>query len=126
MLLMLFDTLAQTCFKLTAVHAAPLEISTQWLQRVFSNLWVYGSFLGYSGAFFTWMILLKKLSIGSSFAASHLEVVTIMVVSYFLFNEPITMAKLAGAILILVGIICLAISEEKSPAKQSVNNNAAD
>lgn len=113
MLLMAFDTLAQTCFKLTALHANPLEASPEWLLRVFSNPFVYGSFVGYFGAFFTWMTLLKKLSIGSSFAASHLEVVSIMFVSYFMFDEPITMAKIAGAILILAGIVCLAISEEK-------------
>lgn len=124
MSLMLFDTLAQVCTKLAAIHAAPLEVNAEWLIRVFSHLWIYGSLAGYSGAFFTWMLLLKRLSVGSSFAASHLEVVSIMFVSYFLFNEPITIVKLAGAILILAGIVCLAISEEKDSANQSLHNVA--
>jgi len=123
MFLMAFDTLAQVCFKLTAIHAAPLEFSLAWLMRIFSNPWVYGAIMGYIGAFLTWMTLLKKLSIGTSFAASHLEVVSIMAVSLWLFHEPITLINLLGAGLIIAGIILLAIDEEKSGPK--ANNDAA-
>ncbi len=113
LLLMLFDTLAQVCFKLTAIHASPLAADMDWVARVFASGWVYGALLGYVGAFFTWMMLLKRLSIGSSFAASHLEVVSVMLVSCRLFDEPITAVKLLGAVAILAGIGFLALAEEK-------------
>lgn len=112
-LLMLFDTLAQVCFKLTAIHAQPLEMTLRWSGRVFFNPWVYGAFLGYIGAFFTWMTLLKRLSIGTSFAVSHIEVVSVMLVSFWLFNESLTLSKIIGAVLILAGIIVLAMNESK-------------
>ena len=123
--LMGFDTLAQICFKLTAIHAEPLDFSLAWLGRVFSNPWVYGSLLGYVGAFLTWMTLLKKLSIGTSFAASHLEVISVMAASAWLFAEPITIAKLLGAALILAGIVVLAIAEEKEH-QADATRHAAD
>jgi drug/metabolite transporter (DMT)-like permease len=116
-LLMLFDALSQVFFKLTAMHAAPFALSVDWLGRIFSQPWVYAAVIAYICTFFTWMTLLKKLSVGSSFAASHVGVVGIMFVSYFAFNEPITMAKLAGAALILAGTACLAIAEQKTHGK---------
>ncbi|UYZ83337.1 DMT family transporter [Entomomonas sp. E2T0] len=112
-LLLLFDTLGQSSFKFTAIHAEPLEASLDWVIRVFTNHWVYTAILGYIGAFFTWMILLKKAPIGPAFAASHLEVVTVMIASVWLFNEQITWIRFIGAVFIVVGIVFLALAEKK-------------
>ena len=57
--LMLFDTLAQVSFKYASLHAGPLVMDIAWLGRVFGHIWIYGAFVGYIGAFFTWMTLLK-------------------------------------------------------------------
>jgi len=72
-------------------------MSFDWIIRVFTNPWVYTAVFGYIGAFFTWMLLLKKAPIGPAFAASHLEVVTVMLASYWIFNEQITLLRLLGA-----------------------------
>jgi drug/metabolite transporter (DMT)-like permease len=121
-LLMLFDALSQIFFKLTAMHALPFQVNIDWLERLFGHPWIYAAAIAYAGTFFTWMMLLKKLSIGSSFAASHVGVIGVMFVSYFVFNEPITAAKLLGAILILGGTVCLAIAEQKNHEKQGLND----
>lgn len=115
--LLFFDTIAQCSFKLTAMYAAPLEMNIDWLVRVFTNHWIYISILGYILTFFTWMTLLKKAPVGPAFAASHLEIVTVMIVSIWLFNDHITLYKLIGALLILSGIIFLAIAESKITKK---------
>lgn len=111
--LLLFDTLGQCSFKLTAQHAEPLEMSFDWIIRVFTNPWVYTAVFGYIGAFFTWMLLLKKAPIGPAFAASHLEVVTVMLASYWIFNEQITLLRLLSAAFIIIGIVFLALAEHK-------------
>ncbi|RKS84797.1 multidrug transporter EmrE-like cation transporter [Orbus hercynius] len=111
-LLLLFDTVAQTSFKLTANYAEPLQANIAWLGRVFNSPWIYIAILGYIGSFFTWMSLLKKAPVGPAFAASHLEVVTVMLVSIWIFNEPITLFRLIGAGLIIIGIIFLALAEK--------------
>lgn len=112
-LLLLFDTIGQTSFKLTAIHAEPLAASIDWLIRVFTNPWVYIAVFGYIGAFFTWMILLKKAPVGPAFAASHLEVVTVMLVSIWVFDEYITLIRFIGATLIVIGIVFLALAEKE-------------
>ncbi|MCT6881067.1 multidrug efflux SMR transporter [Snodgrassella alvi] len=112
-LLLLFDTLGQSSFKLTAIHAQPLEANLGWISRVFTQPWVYIAIAGYIGAFFTWMALLKKAPVGPAFAASHLEVVTVMLVSAFLFHEHITAIRIIGAVFIVGGIIFLALAERE-------------
>jgi len=117
-LLMAFDTLTQISFKLAGNHALPVQANLAWLLRVFGEPWVYGAVLGYLGAFFTWMSLLKHAPIGPAFAASHLEVVSVMLLSVWLFHEPLTATKLIGAAAILAGIVCLGLAErdEAPPA----------
>lgn len=115
-LLMTFDTLTQISFKMAGNHALPVEASAAWLWRLFGEPWVYGAVLGYLGAFFTWMSLLKHAPIGPAFAASHLEVVSVMLLSVWLFHEPLTATKLIGATAIIAGIVCLGLAErEEAP-----------
>lgn len=109
--LMSFDTLAQISFKYAGTQALPVAASVAWLLRVFSDPWIYGALFGYVGAFFTWMALLKHAPIGPAFAASHLEVVSVMLLSIWLFNEPLTLPRIAGASLIIAGIVCLGMAE---------------
>ena len=67
--LIIFDTLAQVSFKFASVHAEPLTMDAAWLVRVFGAPWIYGAFVGYIGAFFTWMTLLKYAPVGQLLAA---------------------------------------------------------
>jgi drug/metabolite transporter (DMT)-like permease len=116
LLLMGFDTLAQISFKYAGMHALPVAASAAWLLRVFGQPWIYGALVGYIGAFFTWMALLKHAPIGPAFAASHLEVVSVMLLSVWLFNEDLTPARVLGALLIVAGIVCLGFAEGRAEA----------
>ncbi|TKI04478.1 DMT family transporter [Martelella alba] len=111
LVLMLFDTLAQVSFKYASLHAAPLMLNIDWLMRVFGHPWIYGAFIGYLGAFFTWMTLLKYAPVGPAFAASHLEIISVTLVSVWLFDDQLTLMKALGGLLILSGILCLARGE---------------
>ena len=112
-LLMGFDTLAQVSFKYAGTQALPVAASLAWVLRVFGQPWVYGAVIGYIGAFFTWMSLLKHAPIGPAFAASHLEVVSVMLLSVWLFDEHLTAPRVLGAIAIIAGIVCLGLAESR-------------
>ena len=118
-LLMGFDTIGAISFKLAGMHALPVEANSAWLLRLFGQPWVYGAVVGYIGAFFTWMTLLKHAPIGPAFAASHLEVISVMVVSTWLFHEALTLPRVLGAVAILGGIICLGFAEGREVASAS-------
>ncbi|OOG40770.1 EamA family transporter [Rhodanobacter sp. C05] len=113
LLLMGFDTLAQISFKYAGTQALPVAASLEWVLRVFGQPWVYGAVIGYIGAFFTWMALLKHAPIGPAFAASHLEVVSVMLLSIWLFDEHLNTARVLGAIAIIAGIVCLGMAESR-------------
>jgi drug/metabolite transporter (DMT)-like permease len=111
LVLVCFDTFAQICFKLTANHAMPPDASVAWLLRVLSSPWVYCAIACYIGAFVTWMTLLEHAPIGPAFAASHLEVISVLGLSVLLFGEHMGAPQWIGSALIIAGIVCLAISE---------------
>lgn len=113
LLLMLFDSIGAISFKIAGDHALPVQANVAWLLRIFTNPWVYGAVIGYIGAFFTWMTLLKHAPIGPAFAASHLEVVSVMLLSVWLFNEHLTLGRVLGALAILAGIVCLGFAESR-------------
>ena len=113
--LMLFDTLTQVSFKLATTHAGEFAPRLAWLLEVFINPWIYGAVLGYIGAFITWITLLKHAPIGPAFAASHLEVVTVLIISVLFFAEHLTLMQVFGGLSIVMGIICLSMSEAEQP-----------
>ena len=112
--LIVFDTFSQICFKMAALQAEPFLIEVAWLVRVLETPWVYGAIIGYLGAFMTWMTLLRHAPVGPAFAASHLEVVGVIVISVPLFGEVLTISQMFGAILIVAGVVCLAQGETQS------------
>ena len=118
-ILLSFDTLAQISFKYASIHALPITFDIPWLSRIFTQPWIYGAFIGYIGAFFTWMTLLKHAPVGPSFAASHLELITVTLFSIWLFNEPLTLPKIIGATLIILGVLFLAKPEKNKVTAQN-------
>jgi drug/metabolite transporter (DMT)-like permease len=120
-LLLAFDTLSQVCFKLAANQALPFSADFPWVLRIVTHWWIYGAVIGYLGAFFTWMTLLEHAPIGPAFAASHLEVIGVMALSWPVFGEPITLAQGVGAACIIAGVICLALVETTVPTPRDRN-----
>src|SRR5438309_11406848 len=92
-----FDTFSQVCFKMAAIQAEPFRIEIEWLFRALETPWVYGAIVGYLGAFVIWMTLLRHAPVGPAFAASHLDVVGVLIVSVPLFRESLSIAQMFGA-----------------------------
>ena len=113
--LMVFDTLTQVCFKLASTRTGEIVPTLEWLKAAVFTPWTYGAVAGYLATFFIWMTLLRRAPVGPAFAASHLEVVAILIISKAFFHEHISTMQIAGATCIVFGIIFLSISEAKHP-----------
>ena len=111
--LMLFDTLTQVSLKLASNHAGEFTLTFEYLQDVILNPWIYGAVCGYLGAFFTWMTLLKHAPVGPAFAASHLEVIVVLIISVVFFGERLAPLQIIGCLCIVAGIVFLSMSESK-------------
>ena len=125
LVLLAFDTLAQIGFKLAAVAAAPPELEMAWLGRISTEGWIYLAIAGYLGAFVTWMTLLRYAPIGPAFAATHLDIVTVLVVSVMWLGETLSRPQIVGAALILTGITVLAVTKNEEPERRLHHEDAA-
>jgi len=122
--LMASDTLAQICFKLAGTAAEPLAFDVDWVLRIMTSPWSYGALFGYICSFVSWMTLLRYAPIGPAFAASHLELVTVTILSVWLFHEPLTLSKVAGGLLIVLGVLCLARDESAAAGEEHAHDAA--
>ncbi len=111
--LMLFDTWTQVSFKLASHQTGEFVMTMAWLKAAVSSPWIYGAVAGYLGAFVTWMTLLKRAPVGPAFAASHLEVITVLIVSVLYFGEHLAPLQIIGGLCIVLGIVFLSLSESK-------------
>jgi uncharacterized membrane protein len=125
LILLGFDTLAQIGFKLAAVGAAPPALEFAWLGRIASERWIYLAVAGYLGAFVTWMTLLRYAPIGPAFAATHLDIVTVLIVSVMWLGETLSSPQVVGAGLILIGITILATTKGEDPELKQYSEDAA-
>jgi len=113
--LAVFDTLTQVSFKLATVHAGEFSLQLSWFSHVLLSLPIYFAMVGYLGSFVTWMTLLKHAPVGPSFAASHLEIITVLLISFVFFGEHLNATQLLGAACIVLGVICLSMSKTTHP-----------
>jgi drug/metabolite transporter (DMT)-like permease len=113
--LVLIDTWTQIAFKLASRQTGEFVMNTRWLSAAAVSPFIYGAIAGYIAAFLAWMTLLEHAPVGPAFAASHLEVVTVLMLSVPLFGEHLSAGKLAGAACIVTGIVMLSLSESRAP-----------
>ncbi len=116
--LMFFDTLTQVSFKLSSSHAGVFLPEFSWLLKVFLNPWVWGAVIGYLGSFVAWMTLLKRAPVGPAFAVSHLDVVTVLIISVAYLGEKLSALQVVGALCIMLGIVFLSLSKENKNDEQ--------
>lgn len=118
-ILVVFDTWTQTSFKLAAGQAGDFSLSLTWFKDALCSVWTYGAIAGYLGAFFTWMTLLKHAPVGPAFAATHLEIVSVLIVSVLYFGEHLGPVQVIGGLLIVAGIVVLSGSEPQEKSETS-------
>ncbi|HEY9754841.1 MAG TPA: EamA family transporter [Oculatellaceae cyanobacterium] len=113
--LMCFDTLAQMGFNAAASGATvffPNSFESSailtWITQLLVRQFIFLPIVGYLGAFVTWMTLLKHAPIGPAFAASHLHIVSVVLLSCLFLHEKLTWLQMCGCLFILGGIFVLA------------------
>lgn len=75
-----------------------------FLLRLLLNPWVVSAFLAGLLASISWMAAMTKLQLSHAYPFMSLAFVLIMLLSGPLFNEPITSPKIAGVILVMLGL----------------------
>jgi drug/metabolite transporter (DMT)-like permease len=79
------------------------------VKSIFST-WI---FLGFSSVFLAsifWMFALTKLELGTAYPFMSLSFILILIFGYFFLDESITLYKLLGVLLIMVGVVLVSKS----------------
>ena len=111
-LLLAIDTFNQVAFKMAGERTAPVTFDADWLMRIVNEPWIGAIIAGYLAAFLIYMTLLRDVHIGPAFAASHLEIVAVIIFSVLFFGERLTLLQVIGCSAILGGVVLLAVTEK--------------
>ena len=112
LLLVSVDTFVQFGFKMAGTAIGEPTLDWAWLDRVANEPWIMAIMAGYGAAFLIYMTLIKHAPIGPAFAASHMEIVTVTLISVYALGEPITLVQAIGCCAIVAGIMVLATTEK--------------
>ncbi len=78
------------------------KIITLLLQ--FKNVWILSSFVAAFIAALCWMAAMTKFELSVAYPFLATSFALVLLLSYLVFNEPLTLTKIAGCILIILGV----------------------
>ncbi|MEJ1934549.1 hypothetical protein WDZ92_30495 [Nostoc sp. NIES-2111] len=113
LILLAFDTMGQVGFKLVADRVGAGSLDPAWVSALLHTPALNPGAAAYCGAFFTYMGLMRTADVGPLFAATHLDLVTVTLLSILWFGERLAPGQVAGLVLILGGVTMLG-AEERS------------
>ena len=112
LLLVCVDTFVQFGFKKAGTGCAEPSLDWSWIECVVNEPWSAAVLCGYGAAFLIYMTLLKHAPVGPAFAASHMEIVTVTLISVLYFGDQISALQAIGCCAIVAGVIVLAATEQ--------------
>lgn len=75
-----------------------------------TNLYVVGGLITYGAGVFFWLIALSRASLSYTYPFASLSYVLVVLVSFFVLREKISWLRLAGVLVICLGVMVVAIS----------------
>jgi multidrug transporter EmrE-like cation transporter len=74
---------------------------------VLTNPFVFGGLFAYVSSAGVWLVVLSKVDVSKAYPFVGLGFIGTMLFAYWFLNEPLTMTKVAGTILILGGVLLI-------------------
>lgn len=84
---------------------ADLTSRIEFLGRLLLNPWILSAFFAAFLAAVSWMAAMTKLQLSHAYPFTALSFVMVIGLSAVFFDEPLTVAKVGGLALIVVGIV---------------------
>lgn len=80
----------------------------QFMMHAYMDPWVISGFVVAFMASLTWSMAITKFQLSQAYPFMSLSYVVVFILSVFLFNEEVNLAKIIGCVLVLLGIIVIA------------------
>lgn len=111
-LLIATESAGQLFTKVAGDQLGQMDFSWQWLVEVAHNPAILAAIASYLGAFFVWMLILRRSSLSLAFPLSSLVFVAVLLGSWLGLGEHISLLHWVGVVVIIGGIALLAEGEE--------------
>ncbi|MBH3370927.1 EamA family transporter [Pseudomonas carnis] len=111
-LLIATESAGQLFTKVAGDQLGPMDFSWQWLADVARNPGILAAIASYLGAFFVWMLILRRSSLSLAFPLSSLVFVAVLLGSWLGLGEHISVLHWVGVVVIIGGIALLAEGDE--------------
>ena len=110
-LLIGFESAGQIATKVGGDQLGQMDFNLTWLMAVAVNPGVWLAIVCYIGAFFVWMLILRRSSLSLAFPLSSLVFVGVLLGSWLGLGEQISVLHWVGVAVIMGGIALLAEGE---------------
>lgn len=107
---MIVDTGGQLSFKAAASHGKELSGPAYW-KLLASKPWLWIGITFYVAEFFVWMAFLSQVELSVGIMLGSINIVAIMLAGRFLFKELLTPWRVAGILLITIGVAVVGLGE---------------
>ena len=111
-LLIATESAGQLFTKVAGDQLGPMDFSWQWLADVARNPGILAAIASYLGAFFVWMLILRRSSLSLAFPLSSLVFVAVLLGSWLGLGEHISVLHWVGVVVRIGGIALWAEGEE--------------
>lgn len=78
--------------------------------EIFMNPWVLFGFLCYFLSSLLWLIAISRIQLSIAYPMLSISYILVLVASWFLFNEPVTIARWTGVLVICFGVFLISRS----------------
>ncbi|KAF1029996.1 MAG: 4-amino-4-deoxy-L-arabinose-phosphoundecaprenol flippase subunit ArnE [Pseudomonas sp.] len=106
------ESAGQLFTKIAGDQIGQMDFNLQWLGEVVRNPGILAAIGSYIGAFFVWMLILRRSSLSLAFPLSSLVFVVVLLGSWLGLGEHISLLHWVGVAVIIGGIALLAEGEE--------------
>ncbi len=106
----LLNASAQLFLKMGADHLSDLSAHPHFaaiIRKAINTPMLLG-FGCYAFSILLWIYALSKVQVGYAYPFQALGYILVVITSYFLLHESLTMAKVIGVVLITLGVFCIA------------------
>jgi multidrug transporter EmrE-like cation transporter len=107
------NAVGQLVFKAAMNSLGPLEISLDHMLKMATNPLLLLGLVIYAGSTFLWLISLSKADLSFAYPFLSLTYFVVLLGGAVLFAEQITLTRVVGFVVVVVGLLIVARSEQK-------------
>jgi len=89
------------------VHSLDPKSILMFLQSAAANKFVIFGFLFYLVSAASWLIILSRVDLSFAYPMISIGYIVIVILSKYIFNEPVTTLRIAGTLLVCAGVFFL-------------------